>query len=265
MFFSYDTVSCLGVPLCVTGEDGAYVLENQAMRDRLSALCRPASRRALLKTGREALASLSQGEGCFLTCRCNGQDYPFFGFRGERDYGRFFFSALTAAMPLMSVAEADRAAVCLAGILGGILPGKAFTSETAFHRIADNYFPDTLSVTAGSSVTEMACRLLLGTGCLTSEMGESYVIGDPRRFCNGVGQVLVQLMADADEGIAPSVILTKEGDELVFVLPDTVIPAGQCRVLAVAEHPEAFYFRREQIGAALCLAAAAELVRNEKR
>ncbi len=96
-------------------------------------------------------------------------------------------------------------------------------------------------------------------------MREGYVIGEPRRFCYGVGQVLVHLMVDADEGIAPSVILTKEGHDLVFVLPDTVISAGQCRVLTVAEHPEAFYFRREQMGAALCLAAAAELVRNEKR
>jgi hypothetical protein len=96
-------------------------------------------------------------------------------------------------------------------------------------------------------------------------MREGYVIDEPRRFCYGVGQMLVRLMADADEGIAPSVILTKEGDDLVFVLPDTVIPAGQCRVLTAAEHPEAFYFKREQIGAALCLAAAAELMRSNKR
>lgn len=165
----------------------------------------------------------------------------------------------------MSIAEADRAAACLAGILGEILPRKEIASEVDFRRIADTYFPDMLSVTAGSEVTEMACRLLCGAGCLSSEVEEGYVIGEPRRFCFAVGQVLVRLMADADEGIAPSVILTKEGHDLVFVLPDTVIPAGQCRVLTAAEHPEAFYFRREQVGAALCLAAAAELVRNEKR
>lgn len=259
---SYDTVSCLGVPVCVTGEDGAYLFENQVMRDKLPALCRPAAKRALLKTGYEALASLSQEEGGFFTCRCNGQDYPFFGFRGERDCGRFFFSALTAAMPLMSVTETDYAAACLAGILGETLQGKELPSEAAFRRIADTYFPDMLSVAAGSEVTETACRLLLGAGCLKNEMREGYVIGEPRRFCSAVGQVLVRLMADADEGIAPSVILTKEGDDLIFVLPDTVISAGQCRVLAAAEHPEAFYFKREQVGAALCLAAAAELVRT---
>ncbi len=159
---SYDTVSCLGVSLCVTGEDGSYLFENQAMRDRLPAICRPVAKRVLLKTGSEALASLSQGEGCFLTCRCNGQDYPFFGFRGERDCGSFFFSALTVAMPLMSIAEADRAAACLAAILGEILPRKEIAPEAAFQRIADTYFPDMLSVTAGSEVTEMVCRLLWG-------------------------------------------------------------------------------------------------------
>ena len=265
MSFSYDTVSYLGVPLCVTGEDGSYLFENQAMRDRLPVLCRPAARRALQKEGREILASLSQGEGCFLTCAWRGQIYPFFAFRCERDYGRFFFSALTAAMPLLSGDEAARAPVCLAEILDGMLRENQDASETAFYRIADAHFPETVAVAIGSSVTEMACQLLLGTGCLISEVGEGYVIREPRRFFAAVGQVLCRLMTDADEGIAPSVILTNEGDGLMFVLPDTVIAAGGCRVLAVAEHPEAFYFRREEMSAALCLAAAAELVRSDKR
>lgn len=264
MSFSYDTLSRLGVPLCFTGADGAYLFENQAMRDRLPVLCRPAARRALLKVGREALAAASQGTSCFLTCRWQGRAYPFFWFRGERGDGRFFFSALSAAMPLLSKGEADRAAACLAGILDEGLRWQEYDPETVFHRIAETYFPETGSVAMGGAVTEMACRLLLGTGCLTSEVGEGYVIGEPRRFFSAAGQVLRHLMIEADEGIAPAVILTAERGELVFVLPDTVIPAGGCRVLAVAEHPEAFYFRRETIGAALCLAAAAELTVFDK-
>ncbi len=130
----------------------------------------------------------------------------------------------------------------------------------AFRRIADAYFPETVSVSAGASVVVMACRLLLGTRCLTSEIGEGYVTHEPGRFFSAVGEVLCHLMIDADEGISPSVILTAQGDELVFVLPDAVISAGRCRVLAAAEYPEAFYYRREEVGAALCLAAAAELV-----
>lgn len=89
---SYDTVSCLGVPVCVTGEDGAYLFENQVMRDKLPALCRTAAKRALLQVGSETLVSLSQEEGCFLTCQWQGQAYPFFGFRGERVRALLLFS-----------------------------------------------------------------------------------------------------------------------------------------------------------------------------
>ena len=259
MASSYDIAGRLRAPVLVTDGQEAPLFYNRALEAKLPALCRATPRSTSLRDETGRLAALSEGEGCLGDCLVSRRHHGFFCLLRRGSRYRFFLESQAVGQLLLSELDWREAEASLSQTALRLLAGEEETPRTACRRVAEERAPAVLAVTVCASLAETACRLLFGMGCLTDETEEGLVAEEAHRFFEAFGEVLERLMADRDEGIAPAVTLVEERGELAFLLPDAVIAAGRCRILSAVRHPEAFYFRRNEVGTAFLLAASAEM------
>ena len=259
----YERAGYLQVPLSVTRRDGYCVFSNQAAAQMRIFRSPTAWHRALPREDRATWEALSEGRGCLLTGCRGGVSYPFFAYAQREERWHVFFAALSKALPLLSPQERVWVEDRLSAMMAVFLQGEA---DHVILRVAmEELVYHTLWGKTAASVTALACRLLPGEVRASDETLEGYGIEDPMVFFTAAVGLLRRLQEEWKEGIASHVTLTVMGDELFFSLPCETIPAGRVRALAAAERPDAFYYRRGDLSAALCLTAASELMREQER
>ncbi len=180
----------------------------------------------------------------------------------------YFPKSISSAVSLLSSEQLEQAVFLLEKVQNQRADGGLLSSREVCRFLSESLFSSeeraVFSARRYARITDLLFRLLFETDFLLSSVENEVIFSDPAAAFSAWGNAAELLTEAFEEGREPIASLRREGESIFLDVMEETLCLGRCRIPALAEVPEPFVYRTEELLAAFSLACALEMTFSEK-